>query len=188
MPKEDFKEYFQTLELNPTATIPEIKNAYLRLKKMYSSESSFITPITIEFSKRKRYEINKKIEKAYLKIMALRQKEREESLQRNAAEPESAIPRLKEKEKDEPFFSGLVLKKIRTKLGMQLYEVALDTKIRINILENIEIEKYESLPSESYLKEHLRVYAKYLSLSPKKVVEDYINKYNAWKTEPEEKG
>lgn len=186
MPKEDYKEYFQTLELNSTATIPEIKNAYLRLKKMYSSESSLITPITIEFSKRKRHEIIKKIEKAYLKIMALRQKEREESLQRNAVEPERDIPRFKAKY--DPFFSGLVLKKIRTKLGMQLYEVALDTKIRINILENIELEKYDSLPSESYLKEHLRIYSKYLSLSPKKVVEDYINKYNAWKTKPEEKG
>ena len=118
--------------------------------------------------------------------MALRQKEREESLQRNAVEPERDIPRFKAKY--DPFFSGLVLKKIRTKLGMQLYEVALDTKIRINILENIELENYESLPSESYLKEHLRIYSKYLSLSPKKVVEDYINKYNAWKTKPEEKG
>jgi len=74
-----------------------------------------------------------------------------------------------------------MLKDIRRKLGIQLYDVSLETKIRKEILKNIELEKYEDLPQESYLKGHVWSYAKYLSLNPKIVVDDYIKKYKTWK-------
>lgn len=57
----------------------------------------------------------------------------------------------------------------------------METKIRKEILKNIELEKFEDLPQEIYLRGHVRSYAKYLSLNPKKVVDDYLRNYKAWK-------
>ncbi len=68
-----------------------------------------------------------------------------------------------------------------------MYEFALDTKIRAGILENIEHERFDALPQEVYLKGHVSNYARYLLLDPRKVADDYINRYKAWKADAKEK-
>jgi cytoskeletal protein RodZ len=88
-------------------------------------------------------------------------------------------------EKSSPF-SGSVLRQIRKERGIGLYEVALDTKIRVEILENIELERFEVLPQEVYLRGHVSVFSNYLLLDPKKAADDYIKKYREWKSKIEE--
>jgi cytoskeletal protein RodZ len=68
-----------------------------------------------------------------------------------------------------------------------LYEVALDTKIRVEILENIEHERFDALPQEVYLKGHVSNYARYLLLDPRKVADDYISRYKTWMANVKEK-
>ncbi len=91
-------------------------------------------------------------------------------------------------EVDSLLFSGDVLRQIREKRGIHLYEVALDTKIRVEILENIEHERFDALPQEVYLKGHVSNYARYLLLDPRKVADDYISRYKAWMADFKEKG
>ena len=79
------------------------------------------------------------------------------------------------------------MKQIREKRGIRLYEVALVTKIREEILENLEHERFDALPQEAYLRGLIRIYASYLSLEPKKVADDYSKRYLAWKSDVEEK-
>jgi len=178
MSREEYDEYFKILEISPDASLFEIKNAYLRLKKLYSTESPVIAPIAEEFPKKRRKEILKEIEEAYSKIIALLGNEHE-SLYR---EEPSAPGKISEEEKAESIsFSGPVLRQIREKLGIQLHEVCLDTKIRVEHLENIENEKYEALPPEPYLKVHIKAYANLLLLNPTKVAEDYLKRYREWK-------
>ena len=60
--------------------------------------------------------------------------------------------------------------------------MAVFTKIRKQYFEDIEREKFSSLPAEVYLRGYVMEYAKYLSLDPVKVAEDYLNRYREWKT------
>ncbi len=186
MSKKDFKKYFDVLELSSDASFVEVKKAYLRLKKLYSSDSIVISPIEDEFSVEERQKILRQIEEAYLKIIELFRDSRENFEPFNSSFPsESGNSEADEKNIS---YSGPVLKRIREKKGIQLFEVALDTKIRHGLLENIELEIFESLPHEAYLKAHVMNYARYLLLNPHKVADDYLKRYRAWKMANPEEG
>jgi len=180
VPRENYEKYFKILEISPDASLFEIKHAYLRLKKLYSTESPVIAPIAEEFPKKRRREILKEIEEAYSKIIALLENEQESIYD---DEPSVSGEISKEGRTERISFSGPVLKQIRERLGIQLHEVALDTKIRVEHLENIENERFETLPPEPYLKGHIKTFASFLLLNPTKVVEDYLKRYREWKEE-----
>jgi curved DNA-binding protein CbpA len=182
MSKEEYKKYFEILEISPEASLLEIKNAYIRLKKLYSNRSVIITPIADEFPKRKRLEILELIEDAYAKLQSLFQDEHHKSLANEQSMSQE------ERKKAVISFNGEVLKQIRERMGVKLFEIALDTKIRVEILECIESERFEDLPPEVYLKGHVVNYANYLFLDPKKVADDYIKRYREWKSKLEDKG
>lgn len=187
MSRKNLKRYFDILELDSDASLSEIKNAYVRLNRLYSTDSMVMSPISDEFSKKKRLEVLKQIEDAYTKLHEELKDEQQRSI--DLGKPFRTSENGAEGEEVESVsFSGDVLKQIREKRGIQLYEVALDTKIRVEILENIEHERFDALPQEVYLKGHVSNYARYLFLDPRKVADDYINRYKAWKAEAEEKG
>lgn len=185
MSRKDHKRYFEILELNPDASMLEIKNAYLRLKKLYSSDSIVISPISEEFSEKMRQEILQQIEEAYTKLKVLLKSEYCKSIYNE--KPLASGIDAHGKEADITSYGGYVLKQIRKKKGIHLYEVALETKIRIELLNNIELENFDGLPPEPYLKGHISNYASYLLLNPKKVADDYIKRYKVWKKEIKEK-
>ena len=186
MSRKNLKRYFEILELDSDASLSEIKNAYVRLKRLYSTDSIVITPIADEFSKKRRLAVLQQIEEAYTKLNEELKDEHQKSI--NFGKLGIASENGDEGEKVESLsFSGHVLRQIREKRGIQLYEVALDTKIRMEILENIEYERFDALPQEVYLKGHVSNYARYLLLDPRKVADDYISRYKAWKDDAKEK-
>ncbi len=63
------------LELDPDASLAEIKKSYLHLKRLYSTESIVISPIADEFPEEKRRDILHQIEEAYANLLALLEKE-----------------------------------------------------------------------------------------------------------------
>jgi len=186
MSGKTLKRYFEILELDSGASLSEIKNAYLRLKRLYSTDSIVITPIADEFSKKRRLAVLHQIEEAYTKLNEELKDEHQKSTHfgnsgiasKNVSEGEEA---------DNPLFRGDVLRKIREKKGIHLYEIALDTKIRVEILENIEHERFDALPQEVYLKGHVSNYARYLLLDPRKVADDYISRYKTWMADVKKK-
>lgn len=84
-------------------------------------------------------------------------------------------------------FSGQILHDTRRKLGIELYDVVLETKIRKDLLKDIETERFEALPPDTYLRAHLTSYAKFLGLNPRKVAEDYLIRLAVWKQEQKPK-
>jgi hypothetical protein len=146
--------------------------------RLYASETSIISPIAGDFSKRKKQRIIRELEEAYKKLSA--QIEYELSLKKQKTKL-SKTEKIQDHSLQGMVFDGRMLKDIRRKLGVQLFDVSLETKIRKEILRNIEFEKFEDLPQEIYLRGHVWSYAKFLSLNPKKVVDDYFKKYLAWK-------
>lgn len=185
MLRKEYKKHFDVLEISLDASLSQIKNAYLRLKRLYSAESVVMSPIADEFPYKRRQKILKQIEEAYTALISLLNHIQNKSSYCGKSLASKNGPKDK-KEKGTPF-SGPVLRQIRKKRGIGLHEVALDTKIRVEILENIELERFEVLPQEVYLKGHISVYANYLLLDPKKASDDYIKKHREWKSKIEEK-
>lgn len=186
MSRKNLKGYFEILELDSEASLAEIRNAYVRLKRLYSTDSMVITPIADEFSKKRRVKVLQQIEEAYAKLNEELKDEHQKSI--TSGKPGMASESGAEGEKLESVsFSGDVLRQIREKRGIQLYEVALDTKIRVEILENIEYERFNALPQEVYLRGHVSNYARYLLLDPRKVADDYMRRYKAWKVDAPQK-
>ncbi len=184
MQRKDYKKYFDVLEISPDASLSQIKNAYLMLKRLYSAESVVMSPIADEFPYQRRQKILQQIEEAYTTLISLLHHAQNESSDHEKSLTSKGGPE-DTKEKSTPF-SGSILRQIRKERGIGLYEVALDTKIRVEILENIELERFEALPQEIYLRGHISVYANYLLLEPKKTAHDYIKKYREWKSKIEE--
>jgi len=178
MTTEEKEKCLKILGLSSEATFVEIKRIYKRLLRLYASETSIISPIADDFSKRKKQKVIKELKDAYKKLSA--QIEYERSLKKQKTRP-SETEESQDHSLQEMVFGGRMLKDIRRKLGIQLFDVSLETKIRKEILKNIELEKFNDLPQEIYLRGHIWSYAKYLSLNPKKVVDDYFKKYKAWK-------
>lgn len=158
-----------------------MKKSYHKLKRLYSSDSPIIASISGEFTKRKRTQILKKIETAYVKLSALMEHEKKKKTKAES----SAKPVMNQMtpKSERMAFSGKILHDIRCKLGIKLYDVVLETKIRSDLLKDIEAERFDALPSQAYLRAHLTSYAKFLGLNPKKVAEDYLIRLAVWKQE-----
>jgi lipopolysaccharide export system ATP-binding protein len=75
MSREEYKKYLNTLEVEPDASLAQIKKSYLHLKRLYSTDSIVISPIGEEFPENKRKEILLQIEEAYTNLLTLLEKE-----------------------------------------------------------------------------------------------------------------
>jgi hypothetical protein len=176
------------LELGPQASLTEVKNAYLRLKKLYAGDSALLSPIAQDLSEEKRLRILLEVEEAFQRLLA---SFHDEALRPEGGggpapagrPPAAAGPSQEDKitSAEELTFSGPVLKRVRESLGLPLHLIFHTTKIRVEQLEAIEEENFAKLPDEAYLKVHLKAYAGHLSLNPKKVVQDYLKRYADWK-------
>lgn len=168
--EDKINKYFELLEVNPGASLPEIRQAYRHLKELYSTESIATLPIREEMSEASRREILDQIEEAYQGLTA--------SYKEGHVVPEFDPTEVLS---DITVFSGQTLRQIRERLNIDLYDVALSTKVQIRNLEDIETENYGALPPDVYTRGFVISYARHLSLDTNKVVDDYMNRYYEWK-------
>jgi len=178
----------EVLELGPHASLIEVKNAYLRLKRLYTGDSALLSPIAQDLSEDKRLRILLEIEEAYQRLLASFYDEAHRPQGGGGPAPGGRPPAAfgasrqeKISSAEELTFSGPVLKRVRESLGLPLHLIFHTTKIRVEQLEAIEEENFAKLPDEAYLKVHLMAYAGHLSLNAKKVVQDYLKRYADWK-------
>jgi hypothetical protein len=68
---------------------------------------------------------------------------------------------------------GSALRKARLLRGLTLREASRGTRIRAELLEALERERFGDLPGEVYVRGALRSYSSYLGLDPEKVVDAY---------------
>ena len=80
-----------------------------------------------------------------------------------------------------PESSGNMLKLRREIRGVSLHDIYVATKIRVEVLENIEAEKFEALADISFLRTHLVQYARFIGLDPKETTEHYLVRYADWR-------
>ena len=180
--------YYEILEVPPTATAKEIQMAYEHAKETFHSDSLAVYSL---FSEEEMKEIQMAIEEAYRVLMdeALRKRYDQSHFQTPGGqkwEKPSEIQGVSWEKKPslsfmdlsvevgEQVFRGKTLKEIREKMGIDLKNVAAETKINMKILEWIEEEALEKLPALVYLKGFLRGYARALGLDPQKVIDGYL--------------
>jgi curved DNA-binding protein CbpA len=189
---EELKKHLEVLELGPNASLSEVKNAYLRLRRLYGGTSIALDPIAEEFSDKKRARILQDIEAAYAALLKAGREKPAAARARDilstppggsgpGAPPEGSAPPADEP-LDDLVFSGPVLRAVRERLGIELLDISKQLKLRGELLRSIEEERYEALPEEIYLKTHLKNLAVCLHLKPAKVADDYVARYREWKS------
>lgn len=177
MSRAHLEKYFRVLEIPPEATLREVQNAYIRLRRLYSDHSIVLAPLEEEFTDAKRLKILDEIEEAYQKLLAGLHAEPPKAA---ALFPEEGPGVDPDKNLESMPYSGPALRKVRERLNVDLNEISKELKLRLDLLRSIEDERYEDLPEAAYLKGHLRNVAKYLGLNAERVTEDYLARFAAW--------
>ena len=180
MAEEDYSRYYEMLELDKNATLTDVKRAYLHLKELYSTESIVTSPIMDEFPDGNRNEILDLIEDARRKLTEMF--ENEENEKEVAGDTRSvSVGQLDSEFENVELFSGEVLSQIRERLGIEISDIAIATKIRAKYLESIELEKFDALPPAVYTRGFVVDYARFLQLDAEQVAKDYMGRYKEWK-------
>jgi len=188
MKRIEEQTYYEILEVSPTATIKEIQMAYERAKETFHSDSLAVYSL---FSEEEINKIQAAVEEAHRVLIdeALRKHYDQSHFQTSGKEKWERPPEgqwISKEKKDSLSFSdlsfddsevvyrGKTLKQIRERMGVDLKIISAETKINVKILEWIEEEDEEKLPTLVYLKGFLRGYAQSLGLDPQKVIEGYL--------------
>ncbi len=75
------------------------------------------------------------------------------------------------------FEIGNSLREARSRRQIELPQAELATKIRVKYLRALEEERFETLPSQTYVKGFLRTYADYLGLDGQLYVDEFNSRY-----------
>lgn len=185
MRPETHKRYLEILELTGDASLYEIREAYLNLKALYSTDSIVTLPARDEVSEARNREILQEIEEAYHGLTECMEKR---ELSEGHPKHKGAVAGELDSEWAEiSRFDGQTLREIRERRGIDIEDIALSTMIQARYLEYIENEAFDDLPPETYVRGFVVSYSKHLGLDSKKVADDYMTEYHAWKSEKHDK-
>ncbi len=70
--------------------------------------------------------------------------------------------------------TGADLRTLRKAMGVELQDVFEVTRISVSVLQSMEGDDFKKLPSGSYIKNFLKIYAEFLRIDPFKIVEGYL--------------
>ena len=68
---------------------------------------------------------------------------------------------------------GGQLSAARTHLGWTVEEAAARTRLHLNVIRNLEANRFEKLPSQAYVRGFLRIYSRELGLDPKSILKQF---------------
>jgi DnaJ-class molecular chaperone len=189
------QNYYDLLEVPPSASKEEIQQAYDLARKTFGEQSLSTYSL---FATEERQAILKRIEEAYRVLIDVRSRqEYDQFLSIKSSDsgapavptpsvfPAAKIPSRNELEallieNWEEGLSGRVLEKIRMHLAIPLQEIATKTKINITYLQSIEQDNYKGLPVEVYLRSYLIQYAQTIGFDPKKIADGYLRRWGRW--------
>lgn len=187
---------YEVLLAHRGATDEELRRAYKRQRDLYQSSSLPLTSLLNEAEQRRELA---RIEEAHDTLLdPLRRKAYDASIfpETEAAPPRSpaadsallaerAVLRqeLSREINAETEFTGRLLAKVRESLGVELAEIARETKISIPYLTAIEAEAFDELPALVYTRGFVQQLAKVLKLDPTQVTKTYLRRLREWRSE-----
>jgi flagellar biosynthesis protein FlhG len=192
------QDYYETLEIAPSATPQDIERAYHLARSTYVAGSlaghSVFDDGDLEVI-RDRIEIafrtlsDPKARKSYDAELVERKKKvvatsnsdpaaLAVSVTPPSSEPMEAIPfDVDQLADDEGDFDGARLRRARMDHGIELEEIQRVTKVNPAYLQFIEEERFENLPAAVYVRGFVMGYAGCLGLDPKRVADSYMQRY-----------
>ena len=186
MNREDTEKYYAVLELPPGTPFAEVTKKYFYLNAFYMGDSMELAALNGDAPYHKRQAILAEINDAYnsLKDILSREEPTDQHIERSDAAVSNEI---KDYLHGITAYSGPALKEIRQRMGVNLNDMALATKVQKRYLEEIETEQFTWIPAEVYLRGYVIEYARYLSLDDQKVAADYMKRYRKFVSISEEK-
>jgi flagellar biosynthesis protein FlhG len=189
---------YEVLLAHRGATDEELRRAYKRQRDLYQPSSLPLTSLLGEAEQRRE---SARIEEAHDTLLdPLRRKAYDASI---FPETEAEAPRspaadtallaeravlrqeLSREINAETEFTGRLMAKVREALGIELSEIARETKISVAHLSAIESEAFDELPALVYTRGFVQQYAKCLKLDPTQVTKTYLRRLREWRAEAE---
>ncbi len=187
---------YEVLLAHRGATDEELRRAYKRQRDLYQSGSLPLTSLLDEAGQRRELA---RIEEAHDTLLdPLRRKAYDASIfpEAEVAPPRSpaadsallaerAVLRqeLSREINAETEFTGRLLAKVRESMGVELVEIARETKISVPYLTAIEAEAFDELPALVYTRGFVQQLAKFLKLDPTQVTKTYLRRLREWRSE-----
>ena len=190
--------HYELLEIAPTTSFEDIRRANRRIREVYGRESVVVGGL---FTDEQLDDLHRQFDTAYTTLMDASKRrayDRElfpegvparsaEQLVRSAAKealPPTERPPMPQLEND-TVYTGALLKQVRESQGIELREIAERTKIGMSYLVALESENYAKLPAAVYIRGFLAEYAKMVGLPKKRLVETYLERFRATRSESE---
>jgi len=180
---------YEVLLAHRGATDEELRRAYKRQRDLYQRGSLPLTSLLDETARRRE---SARIEEAHDTLLdPLRRKAYDASI---FPETEAEAPRspevgsallaeravlrqeLSREINAETEFTGRLLAKVREAMGVELSEIARETKISVSHLSAIEAEAFDDLPALVYTRGFVQQLAKFLKLDPTQVTKTYLRR------------
>ena len=205
MKKFDQLNYYELLEIHPTAHREEIQRGYEMANKTYGADS-IATYSLFDHDSRKR--IIDRIEEAFSVLSDDKQRQQynlrlglpqpklhsakpvnrprhsPKTHQQNTVAGEEQTSLLQEDHTidiSEQEINGKLFQQLRERQGIPLQEMADKTCINITYLQYIEQDRFDNFPAEVYLKGYLVQYVRMLGLDPVSVTNRYLSLYQNWR-------
>jgi flagellar biosynthesis protein FlhG len=187
---------YEVLLAHRGATDEELRRAYKRQRDLYQPGSLPLTSLLREGEQRREL---LRIEEAHDTLLdPLRRKAYDASIFPEAeaeaprsVETDSALlaeravlrQELSREINAETEFTGRLLTKVRESLGVELLDIARETKISVSHLAAIESESFAELPALVYTRGFVQQLAKFLKLDPAQVTKTYLRRLRAFRAE-----
>lgn len=166
-------KYYDLLELSPEATIDEIHKKYSNLKALYSGDSIEISALNVDFPEDLKQEYLSRLDDAYEQLKLMLENNKTTGVKKTVVVDEELCDWIKTIN----CFTGVALKKIRERMGVELKDIFTATRIQPQYLEDIENEQFNSFRAEVFLRSYVVEYARFLSLDAQAVLADYLPRY-----------
>lgn len=168
------KDLLAILNLDESANIKDIENAYILLTNLYSEANMITESLEEEFISSNRQNILDEISMAFNQLMEI-MKDPIKNL--SCDDSDKSISKLATSSE---IYNGQTLKRIREESKIDLEEISLATNIKRQYLINIESEDFNDMPPKVFIKGYLRELARYLNINEDKVFDNYFKKYDKW--------
>lgn len=186
MKKVDDMNYYELLNIEPTANNEEIRKAYQVASQTYSPGSLALYSV---LSEAERARMLDRVEKAYKILMDRQERERydheiglpsewktsgqakgkpQDSLVDSFIQENQGSPKISSSKQEEPMpelSDPQYLKKLRERKGISLKEISEVTNISVKSLTALENSEYSQLPGRAYIVGFLRSYSEYIGIN-----------------------
>ncbi len=186
------KDYYKLLGIAPSSDEKEIKEAYIKLKRIFSRENPSLYSIYDENEiKNVIKELNEAIE---ILLDPDRRAEYDELLLEKGVYGEEELrSRKKAEDRDEekkiivpPDIesmeaegSGSFFRRLREGMGLEIRDIVKITRIQTSYIKAIEEEDFDNLPPRVFVRGFVQVYARTLKVRDiDRIVDEYMKKYD----------